>query len=252
MNTEILSGEVNDLFNLAGISKGATLLIHSAFRSLSHQGIRAETFLDYVLNYLEPSGTLLIPTMSWRICTPQNPYFSVRTTPGNVGILAEVFRKHYAVARSIHPTHSVAGYGPDVGVLLHGHHLATTPCPSTSGFHKVSDKNGVILLLGVGLECCTLFHCAEEAIAPEIYLEPLDKAETYSCYDFDETLYTVKVRRHRRVPRYFSKLFPLLLQEDILTRGSFRGVPWIAIKAKGALDIARDLLQKDCEYFLNV
>ena len=236
---------VRELLAAADVGVDDTLLVHSAFRALSQQGIRAEWFIEETLTALGSNGTLLMPAMSWRIVTPLNPLFDVRLTAGNVGSLAETFRKHYAQSRSVHPTHSIAGWGPDVWRILEGHHRQTTPCPMSSGFGRVACRHGKILLLGVGLECSSTIHCAEEALFPEVYLEPIDSAEIYSCRDWEGMWHEVRVRRHRKIPRDFRKFESILKAAGKLKSGRMLSVEWIVVEAQGLLDLVTDALKKE-------
>ena len=236
---------VGALLEEAGISDGETLLVHSAFRGLSRQGLRAEFFIEETLATLGRNGILLMPAMSWRIVTQLNPLFDVRITASNVGSLAETFRKQYAQSRSVHPTHSVAGWGPDVWSILEGHHKLTTPCPMSSAFGQIANRGGKILLLGVGLECCTTIHCAEEAFAPEIYLDSLELAEIYFCRDWAGVWQEIRVQRHRKLPRDFEKFEPLLKAAGKLQSGRILTTDWMVIEAQGLLDLVTNALRHE-------
>lgn len=236
---------VRDLLGAACIKTGDALLVHSAFRALGQQGLRAEWFIEEAIAALGGGGMLLMPAMSWRIVTQLNPLFDVRITAGNVGLLPEIFRKQYAQSRSVHPTHSVAGWGSCVRDILEGHHALATPCPMSSGFGQIARCSGKILLLGVGLECCTTIHCAEEAVAPDIYLEPIESAELYYCRGWKNEWHDVYVRRHRKLPRDFSKFEPFLQASGKIIKGEILGVSWISLDAQGLLGIVSDLLKEE-------
>ena len=236
---------IRQMIEAIGVQAGDTLLVHSAFRVLSQQGLRAEWLIEEILASLGSNGTLLMPAMSWRVVTQNSQLFDVQTTAGNVGALAETFRKNYAQFRSVHPTHSVAGCGPDIRKVLDGHHKLTTPCPMSSGFGQVLSRKGKILLLGVGLECCTSIHCAEEALFPEIYLDTIELAETYSCIDWSGQIHTVRVQRHRKLPRDFQKFESLLRAIGKLRSGRILSVNWICIEAESLLNLIMDILQHE-------
>ncbi|MCX7153256.1 MAG: AAC(3) family N-acetyltransferase, partial [Proteobacteria bacterium] len=142
------------------VPRDAVLVVHSAIAGLSRQGFRAESIIESLLEYLD-AGTLLMPTMTWRTVTPQNPIFDEIATPSHTGVLSEIFRTQYATARSLHPTHSAAAYGAAARPLLAAHHLGDTPVPSTSPYGLMRDYPAHILMMGVGLECCTAIHHPE-------------------------------------------------------------------------------------------
>ena len=212
----------------------AVLVVHSAIKGLSHQGFRAEGIIEALIGYLN-NGTLLMPTMTWRTVTPANPFFDELNTPSETGVLTEVFRTHYATARSLHPTHSVAGYGVAAKTLLATHHIGNTPVPSTSPYALMRDHHAYVLLIGVGLEMCTAIHHPEEVIAPEIYLEPLEKVERYELTDRFGTKIQYSLRRHKRLDRNFPKFARLLSARGQLFTGDIDGTPWMLMKEQDLL-----------------
>jgi len=212
----------------------AVLVVHSAIKGLSHQGFRAEGIVEALIDYLS-DGTLLMPTMTWLTVTPTNPIFDELSTPSHTGVLTEVFRTRYATARSLHPTHSVAGYGSAAKTLLATHHIGNTPVPSTSPYALMRDYHAYILFVGVGLEMCTAIHHPEEVIAPDIYVEPLEKAERYELRDRYGTKIQYSLRRHRRLDRNFPKFAPRLSAKGQVFTGEIGGNPWMLLKEQDLL-----------------
>src|SRR5437868_14625464 len=94
----------------AGVPHNGVLFVHSAFRRLGVQGFRVDAFIETLLDYMR-DGTLVMPTMTWRVVTPAQPIFDEMATVSHVGVVPERFRMAYASHRSLHPTHSVAAYG---------------------------------------------------------------------------------------------------------------------------------------------
>lgn len=134
-----------------GVPRHGVLVVHSAIATLSRQGLRAEGMIEAFLDYMR-DGTVVMPTMTWRTVTPQQPMWDELTTPSHTGVLSEVFRTRYATDRSIHPTHSVAAYGPQARRLVARHHLDDTPVSANSPYGLMRETPAYILLLGVGLE----------------------------------------------------------------------------------------------------
>ena len=217
------------------LSSNDVLIIHSAFRGLSRAGYRAETFIDGLLTTLY-NGTLLMPAMTWRQVTPEFPNFDELQTTSETGALSEVFRTQYATDRSIHPTHSATAYGTAAHALTRDHHLGVTPCPPNSPFGRLADADALILLLGVGFECCTAIHCYEELVAPDLYMLPLEDAVTYSCTDRIGITHRVCARRHRRLDRDFTKFEARLAEKGKLIRGELLGTNWLLCRAADLRD----------------
>lgn len=181
-----------DFANL-GIRERGVLLVHSSLRSLGNIDGGAETVICALLEVLGKYGTLLMPALSYRTVTSEQPYFDVRTTPSCVGALTEYFRQRKGTQRSIHPTHSVCGVGALANELLGGHENDTTPCGPNSPFHKLPHHNGQIMFIGCGLRPNTSMHAIEELSEPPyLYSDILD----YTVMDQHGEVSTMSIRRH--------------------------------------------------------
>jgi aminoglycoside 3-N-acetyltransferase len=220
---------VRAILDAPGVSRAATLIVHSGFGVLSRAGHRAEDFIAALRDHLH-DGTLLMPTMTWRTVTPANPVFDELKTPSHTGILTEIFRTTVARHRSLHPTHSVAGVGPQAAHLLEAHHLGETPCPANSPYGRMRGTDAWVLMLGLGLEHCTAVHHAEEMVAPDLYLRPRSEIERYECRDRHGQSHIVMQRRHLRLNRDFPQFVPVLADKGLLVRGSADGAPWLLMR----------------------
>jgi aminoglycoside 3-N-acetyltransferase len=225
------------LLDQGHVPRGGNLVVHAAFRSLAGVGFRAEAFIEALLERMA-GGTLIMPAMSWRTVTPQQPVWDEQTTAGHVGILAEIFRTRYSEHRSIHPTHSACGTGSLAACLLRGHEIDDTPCSSNSPWGKLAAANAHILLLGIGFERCTALHHPEEVVSPNLYLVPIDQAETYTCLTRAGKQHTVRLRRHRRDERNFPQYTNRLSELKKLARGDIYGTPWQLVGARDLLENA--------------
>jgi aminoglycoside 3-N-acetyltransferase len=235
---------VTELLDRAGVPGDGVLFVHSAFRRLGAAGFRVEAFIEGLLDYMR-AGTVVMPTMTWRVVTPASPVFDELGTPSHVGVLAERFRLAYASHRSLHPTHSVAAYGRLAGHLTATHHLDDTPCALTSPYGRARESEAHIVLLGIGFERCTAIHHAEEIVAPEIYLVAPEQAELYRCRSRNGTTYEMKLRRHLRLNRDFPQFAAPLATRGRLRRGELAGTPWLAIAQRDLLDEVIAALERD-------
>lgn len=219
------------------VSSNSLLIVHSAFAPLSRQGFRADAVIETLLDHVRDGG-LFMPTMTWRTVTPDMRQWNEVETPSHTGVLTEIFRTRYAVARSIHPTHSLAGWGQDAARLLSRHHVDDTPVSQNSPYGLMRDYDTFILLLGVGLECCTAIHLAEETIAEDIYVQPPETALDYSCRDRTGTVHIVRARRHRRLDRDFPKFSRSLGAKGQLQAGKIGDCGWLLFRMR---DLLRDV-----------
>jgi len=236
---------IDEILDLGGVDRSGILIVHSGFAKLSRAGWRAEETCAAFLKAM-PHGTVIMPTMTWRTVTPENPTFDVRRTPSHTGVLTEVFRTKYATKRSLHPTHSVAACGALAELLLSYHHCGTTPCPASSPYGLLRDYPASILLLEVGLESCTAFHHAEEVVAVDHYVRPASEAEAYDLIDCEGKVHTVWTRRHLRLDRDFPKFEPHLAAWGALVSGVVAGSPWRVLSAAGLYRVLfRNLLIRE-------
>ncbi len=169
------TGLIADDLSALGIRRGGVLMVHSSLRSLGQVAGGAETVIQGLLRALGKNGTLLMPALTYERVTPDHPVFDARLTPSNVGAIPEAFRQRPGTLRSIHPTHSVCGYGPLANALLSVHIGDNTPCGLHSPFHTLPDHEGQILMLGCGLEPNTSMHAIEEMVPPPyLFAPPID------------------------------------------------------------------------------
>ena len=94
------------------------------------------------------------------------------------------------------------------------------------------DYDTHILMLGVGLEACTAMHHAEEMMAPELYVRPMQDCEDYDLVDRHGVTHRVKTRRHFRLPRDFPKFEPILKTRGMLAEGRIHDTRWILFSAR--------------------
>ena len=208
------------------VSRDGVLVVHSAFATLSRAGFRAEYMIEAFLNYMN-AGTVVMPTMTWRTVTPQNPEWDEIETRSETGVMTEIFRTRYAARRSIHPTHSAAAHGSAADILLARHHLDDTPVSANSPYGLMRDYRSYVLMIGVGLESCTAIHLPEETIAPDTYLRPLEETHVYRCRCRDGHVVQMHARRHWRLHRDFPKFGPPLVAKGLMHVGDIEDL-WTA------------------------
>lgn len=226
------------------VPQDGVLLIHSSFKRFNQDGYKVERVLDAILNYMR-QGTVLFPTMSWRYVKANNPFFHELNTPSNTGILTEYFRINFATHRSLHPTHSIAGLGNQAGYILSEHHLCSTPCGKMSPFARLVELDAYIIMLGVGIDCCTLIHHAEELIAPEFYVKPEPESEKYYCHNKRGEIVTVQLRRHLFLPRNYWQFQDTLASQEQLTVYQFDNSICLGFRAKTLFNIVTQALKKN-------
>ena len=154
--------QLESAFRDLGLSLGDVVLVHSALRQLGPVAGGAETVIDALLATVGASGTVAVPTHTWKVVSSEQPVFHQALTPSNVGALTNVFRRRPEALRSLHPTHSIAAIGARAQELIVDHELGDTPFLPGGPYGRLREWGGKILIIGPGLQCCTYFHGCEE------------------------------------------------------------------------------------------
>lgn len=235
--------DVRRALDRLGIPRDGVLIVHSAFKGLALEGHRLEAVAETLVEYMAP-GTLLLPTMSWRFVKPTMPVFDELSTPSNTGALTELFRTQYATARSLHPTHSVAGRGARAEALLGSHHLDETPCSPRSPFGLLETYDAWVMMLGITMDCCTLIHNVEEVLAPDVYLKPASEREVYTCRDRRGREVTVYLRRHRFLPRDYWQFQDMLAAQGLLRVTTVDSTVCRAFRAADMVRVVKDTVTR--------
>ena len=156
----------NDIFRLLdsfGVRHDDTLTIHASLRSPGPIEGGADGLIDALKAYL-CDGLLLIPTHTWDNVTRESPVFDVRRTVPCIGTLAKVAAFRPDAVRTLHPTHSLALFGREAADYAVGEEHATSPAPVGGCLQRLYDRQGKILLLGVGHNRNTFFHAVDEML----------------------------------------------------------------------------------------
>ncbi len=129
-----------------GLRRGDLVQVHSSLSAFGYVEDGADTVVDALLETLGPDGTLMVPTFNHGAVE----IFDVATSPSSNGKITEVLRLRPEAHRSVHPTHPYAAIGPLINTF-------DWECP----LGKLTQRDGLILLLGVGMNSNTIAHVAE-------------------------------------------------------------------------------------------
>jgi aminoglycoside 3-N-acetyltransferase len=172
------SALARDLARL-GVEPGATLLVHSALRSLGYVPGGQVAVVQALLDALGPSGTLVVPTQTggnsdpagwsrppvprdwWPVIRAETPAYDPALTPSRgMGVLPEQVRTWRGARRSSHPTTSFAALGARAAAVVAVHDL-DSQCGERSPLATLERLGAQVLLLGAGWGTTTCFHLAE-------------------------------------------------------------------------------------------
>jgi aminoglycoside 3-N-acetyltransferase len=218
MLPSITRQQIADGLARLGIEPGAVLLVHSSLKSLGQVDGGPATVIAAIEDVLGPSGTLVMPALTWNSVNASQPRFDVRRTPGCVGLIPETFRLQELVIRSLHPTHSLVARGARAAELMSGHERCHSPGPVGSPYHKIVQAGGLILFIGTGIGCNTMLHCVEEWAGVTESLEPV--AQPLEVVDYDGNVLSVPQHRHKGDrSRFYAKMRDFFATNGVLTTG---------------------------------
>lgn len=274
--------QLKDQLESMGLKGDETILIHSSMKSIGEVDGGADSVLDAWMEYFK-DGLLLLPTHTWKTVNADNPVYNPQTTPSCVGLLTNMFMKRDGVIRSLHPTHSMAGYGKSAAEYLAGEEYNNTPCTPGGCYDRLKDAGGKVLLVGVGHERNTYIHSVEEVLnvpnrlsdmPMELVIEFLkeDKdnknkklphynradgwkkcIDSNGGYDNNNKLCRkVYVRKHYNaqqphISEDFVKLNQIFLDSGVVKKVKFGDADSLLCDAKGMLNVVRQVIAPDPE-----
>lgn len=174
----VTRSQMGHQLGMCGLKVGQTAIVHVAMSKLGWVVGGAQVVIQALLDAIGPTGTLLIPTQSWKNLDPASgvhptpehwwqtirkhwPAYDPLTTPTNtMGVVAELFRTWPGAIRTQHPVRSFAALGPNARELTASQALEE-PFGENSPVGALYRLDGHILLIGVDHSSNTSLHLAE-------------------------------------------------------------------------------------------
>jgi aminoglycoside 3-N-acetyltransferase len=209
--------DVLDALNAFGELRSDILLVHSSLPACGHIRGGPATVIRALRDWC-PAGTIVMPSHSY--CYPQGadeaPIFQSESTPSDVGAIADLFWRQPTVIRSVHPSHSLACFGPRSQEICEGHEWCATPCGPGTPYERLIEAGASVLMFGVPMSCYTLYYASEDAAGvPYVYFPH------QFCLRVAEPGGDNRVMlswRHSRVPRRFEQIGDLMEAEGLIAR----------------------------------
>lgn len=230
------------------------MLVHSSYKSLGApvEGGPAGV-VESLMRAVGDEGTVLFPTLTGTAAMDRDhpPLFDVRATAAWTGAVPEAARRHPRALRSLHPTHSVAALGRRAREYVDGHEYARTPCGPGTPYGRLVERGGTVLLLGVSLEACTLFHGFEEEAEVSYHLQAQPARARVT--DAAGRTREVEVLLHwwnEAAPRRFEAAAPLLRERGALAESRVLGARVLLVDAALAREVLVPRLRADPRFLL--
>lgn len=262
--------QLKDQLESMGLKGDETILIHSSMKAIGAVDGGADTVLDAWMEYFK-DGLLLLPTHTWKTVNADNPVYNPYTTPSCVGLLTNMFMKRDGVIRSLHPTHSMSGYGKNAAEYLAGEEYNNTPCTPGGCYDRLKEVGGKVLLVGVGHERNTYIHSVEEVLnvpnrlsdmPMELVIElqeesnnsgklpPYNRDDGWKKHTDNKLCRKVYVRKHYNaqqphISEDFVKLNQIFLDSGVVRKVKFGDADSLLCDAKGMFNIVRQVIAPD-------
>ncbi|MHB1007286.1 MAG: AAC(3)-IV family aminoglycoside N-acetyltransferase [Chloroflexota bacterium] len=154
---ELSIDEVTGQLRALGVEAGAIILVHTSFRAVRPIAGGPLGLIEALRASVGPDGTLVMPSWTGSDDEPFDP----ATTPASLdlGIVADTFWRLPGVTRSNHPI-AFAAAGRLAAPITSGP-LPIPPHGPESPVGRVLERDGQVLLLGVGHDANTTLHLAE-------------------------------------------------------------------------------------------
>lgn len=264
--------QLKDQLESMGLKGDETILIHSSMKAIGAVDGGADTVIDAWMEYFK-DGLLLLPTHTWKTVNADNPVYNPYTTPSCVGLLTNMFMKRDGVIRSLHPTHSMSGYGKNAAEYLAGEEYNNTPCTPGGCYDRLKEVGGKVLLVGVGHERNTYIHSVEEVLnvpnrlsdmPMELVIElqeesnnsgklpPYNRDDGWKKHTDNKLYRKVYVRKHYNakqphISEDFVKLNQIFLDSGVVRKVKFGDADSLLCDAKGMFNIVRQVIAPDPE-----
>lgn len=216
-----------------GAGPGDLLIAHSSYKSFAAGGVEGgpRAVAEALVDAVSPGGSAFVPAFNYG-----RDVFDPATSPSYDGVITEMFRTLPGAVRSLHPTHSLAGVGPEAAGILYGHDRVQ-PFGKDSPVWRLWERSAWVLLIGVGQFANSMAHVAEELLA----MPYLDRTRTARVRRGDGTVDEVVVRRPGCSDAWDAVLGPLVrssIAETTVGESRFQ-----LMRARDVVDVTVELLR---------
>ena len=219
------------------------LMVHSSFDTMlpMYRG-NAKDLLAGLIELCGPNRTLVMPSfvMGGRTYDAASYFltkpFDVRTTPSEMGMVAELFRRTPGVRRSLHPTAAVCALGPLAEEVIKDHHLSKSGLGPDSPFGVMTRRSTAIT--GIGVEyfrCLTHVHAATQKMGDAYPIKLNSITAPVTLVDYQGTQHNYQLGLPDRSKKLDLTILWSILSKDELREWTFHGVPFFVVPSAGVL-----------------
>ena len=148
-----------------GVPDDKPVLCHTSLRAVGEVEGRGEGFLDALIAHVtSKGGVLLIPTHTWANLGKDCLTLDMLSRETCIGTLPSIAAADPRGHRSIHPTHSMAAFGEGAEEFISGECMVDSSTSPRGCYGRLRERDGAVLLIGVGHNRNTYLHSVEETM----------------------------------------------------------------------------------------
>ncbi len=239
-----------DLVRL-GIKPTDTVTIHSSMKKIGQTEGGGDTVIDAFFDYLGKDGLFVMPSHSWGTVQYYGDIYDPKRVASCLGLLPNLMLARENVHRSLHPTHSVCAFGKDAESFVEGELGKTDFVPRGGCYHKLLERGGKVMLIGVTQHSNTFFHGLETW-----------ETEGKPCWYRDEPVhYKIKVPGGEYVDghvyhttfdtsKYFEKMDEVVLSHPSTVVGKFGEADTVVMDCGAIYPIVARIFRENPRIFL--
>ncbi|MFA6074852.1 MAG: AAC(3) family N-acetyltransferase [Negativicutes bacterium] len=240
--------DISDALKSSGIANYEIVLAHCSLKSFGQVDGGAASVVEALTMM---SNTVLFPAFTGKITDGKNcpPVMNVAQSPTWTGAIPEAARIKTGALRSLHPTHSLTGFGARAKALLVNHENTHSPCDENSPFYSLVRNNGIIALFGCDHNSNTMVHCCEELAKVPYHLQH-DVTDGVVMTDSREIIVANRLHNWQKPPTNFNKIEQLLVKAQALIVVKVCNSQVKIIDARKMFDVVCNQLIRDPGYLI--
>ena len=225
-----------------GLKKTDVIFFQNSFDGMYNINFKPIDLLNKFFDFFAKSGGIFVPSFS-KTQKDQNWIFDSNKEFTYTGVFNEIFRRHKKTIRSLHPRHSICGFGKFKLTILKDHHKCKYACGKGSPFDRLRKlKNSKIITLGLPKGYISFLHWMDD-INPKKFL-PILHENTPVIYKYFKKdnligkIYDYQIKKKYSKKLNYKKLIDRIPQDKII----FKNYKGIKIGIYEMYDISKHLI----------